>query len=261
MISMPKSLNRLAWMAVLPLFACGSPQTNLPKTAIISTTLCADGYLHSLPGIETRLAALSWQSRSGLSQTPQHLRALPQTDNDLERRLNWSSGIQVSSAGRGGDIDLKWGEDFQTVWDNLDLLASNLNVTDPAATLQARLSSLKPPTTSPLILYLDRSGATAGPGTFVDAVINAAGGTNIIKTAGWQSPDTETLIGLQPDIILSSFLDSNYVGVNDRTLRHAALEDKIRSIPQINLPGRYWTCAGPGLIDAAEHLNQAILAL
>ena len=261
MIGMPKSLKTLALMAALPLFACGSPQTSIPKNAIISTTLCADGYLHSLPNIEARLVALSWQSRSELSQTPHHLRALPQTDNDLERRLNWSRGIQISSAGGGGDIDLKWGEDFQTVWDNLDLLASHLNVADPSPTLKARLNSLKPPTASPQILYLDRSGATAGPGTFVDAVIHAAGGTNIIKTAGWQSPDTETLISLKPDIILSSFLNSDYVGVNDRTLRHAALEDKIRSTPQINLPGRYWTCAGPGLINAAEHLNQAMLAL
>jgi len=95
----------------------------------------------------------------------------------------------------------------------------------------------------------------------VDAVIKAAGGTNIIETPGWQSPETETLITLQPDIIVTSFTKSNYAGVNDRTLRHAALAEKIKSVPTIHIAGRYWTCAGPGLVDATEHLNLAMAKL
>ena len=233
----------------------------MPENAVVSTTLCADGYLHSLPDIEPRLAALSWQSRSALSQTPEHLKSLPQADNDKERRLNWSQATQISSAGGGGDIDLQWGEDFETVWKNFDILSTKLDVPDPSPGLKSRLKSIEHPANSPRILYLNRSGGTAGPETFVDAVIKAAGGINIIETPGWQSPDTETLIRLQPDIILTSFTKSNYAGVNDRTLRHEALADKINSVPQIDIPGRYWTCAGPGLVDATEHLNQAMAKL
>jgi iron complex transport system substrate-binding protein len=108
---------------------------------------------------------------------------------------------------------------------------------------------------------MDRSGATAGPGTFVNAVIEAAGGTNLIQNPGWQSPDTETLIGLQPDIILTSFMGSKYAGVNDRTLQHAALTSKIQSLPRIDIPGKLWPCAGPGLVEAAEKLNHAMAKL
>ena len=257
----PKSLSSLALLACLPLFACGDGQEHSHKHVIVSTTLCADGYLHSLPEIEPRLSALSWQSKSALSQTPQHLRDLPQTDDDPERSLKWSNAIKISSAGGKGDIDLKWGEDFQTVWENLHILSSTFDVADPSNTLKTRLERIATPSISPQILYLDRSGATAGPGTFVDAVIKAAGGTNIIQNPGWQSPDIESLLRLQPDIILTSFLDSKYAGVNDLTLRHRALADRIESMPRIHIPGRYWTCAGPGLIDAVEHLSQEMARL
>ena len=248
-------------MVFIPLVGCGQAQTVLPENAIVSTTLCADGYLQALPEIEPRLAALSWQSRSVLSQTPERLKFLPQADDDPERRLKWAGAVQISSAGGGGDIDLTWGEDFQTVWANLTLLASKLETQNPSETLKSRLISIEKPATPPRILYMDRSGATAGPQTFVHAVIEAAGGANIIENPGWQSPDTEALMSLTPDIILTSFMDSNYAGVNDRTLQHAALASKIESLPSIDIPGRYWPCAGPGLVDAALLLNQAMLDL
>lgn len=256
-----KSLKPVLALAVLGLAACTSDQAALPENAIVSTTLCTDGYVHSLPEIEPRLAALSWQSRSQLSQTPDHLRHLPQTSDDSERLMKWQGALQITATPGPGQIDLSWGEDFETVWRNFEKLSAALSVDDPSETLQARLREIKKTNETPRMLYLDRSGATAGPGTFVNAVIEAAGGINIIENPGWQSPDTETLIRLEPDIILTSFMGSDYVGVNDRTSRHAALADKISSLPTIDMPGRLWPCAGPGLIEATERLNQELRAL
>ena len=261
MTGMPKILKTILVPAFITLASCGSPTSELPSEAIVSTTLCADGYLHALPEVEPRLAALSWQSRSALSRTPDHLTALPQADSDPERRLNWAGALEVSTSGGGGDIDLNWGEDFETVWTNLALLSSALNVSDPSSDLKSRLAALSKPEFTPHILYLDRSGATAGPGTFVDAVIKTAGAANVIEAPGWQSPDTETLISLQPDIILTSFMDSDYAGVNDRALRHGALSSKLQSLPRIDIPGSLWPCAGPGLVEAAEQLSQGLANL
>lgn len=261
MHSSAKSLKSLSCIATLLLTSCAPGHLKAPKDTIMSTTLCADGYLHSLPGVESRLAALSWQSRSTLSQTPEHLRHLPQATNDPESLIKWRDTIQVTSAGGQGQIDLNWGEDFETVWTNFAMLAAHLKVDDPSGDFQARLKAIHQPEKRPLVLYLDRSGATAGPRTFVNAVIDAAGGENIIQNPGWQSPDTETLISLKPDIILTSFMDSSYAGVNDRTSRHAALAAKISSLPVIEIPGRLWPCAGPGLIEAAEQLNQGMAKL
>jgi len=130
-------------MACLPVLACSGTKSPISENTVVSTTLCADGYLHSLPGIEPRLAALSWQSRSALSQTPEHLKALPQADTDPERRLSWSQATQISSAGGGGDIDLLWGEDFETVWKNFETLSTKLNILDPSPQLKSRLKSIQ----------------------------------------------------------------------------------------------------------------------
>lgn len=254
-------MRGLGLIACFGLTACSNAATNIAEDSIVSMTLCADGYLHAFPSLEPRLAALSWQSRSPLSVTPIHLRHLPQTDTDLERAEFWKSATRITSAGGTGDIDLKWGEDFGSVWENLETLSNALNAPNPTKALQVRLERLRKPTTSPKILYLNRSGATAGPGTFVDAVIQIAGGENIVQTSGWQSLDTERLIQFNPDIILTSFSNSSYSSINDRSNQHAALSAKISSVPQFEIPGQFWPCAGPGLVDAAEHLSKAMTSL
>lgn len=256
-----KTILLFAFMSSLHLSGCNRTPLETSNNMIVSTTLCADGYLLALPNIEPRLGALSWQSRSALATTPEHLKSLPQTDDDLERSLKWAKAVRVSSAGGRGEIDLSWGEDFDTVWRNFDLLSLELGAQNITPNLKSRLDRLQKPITPPRVLYLDRAGATAGPGTFVDAVIQAAGGENVISYPGWQSPDLERLMTLQPDIIITSFMDSDYAGVNDRTSRHAALTEKINAVPKIHIPGRYWPCAGPGLVEAAEMLNQGLLSL
>lgn len=249
------AISKCLMVSALALASCTVDRPDVAENAIVSTSLCVDGYLHAMPELEPRLAALSWQSRSALSQTPERLRDLPQTSDDLERALKWGDAMQVSNAGGRGDIDLSWGEDFETVWSNLAVLAKAFGARDPSFDLKARLEAVQKIETAPRILYLDRSGATAGPGTFVDAVIRAAGGRNIIDNPGWQSPDTERLIRLQPDIILTSFMGSDYAGVTDRTSRHQALASKISNTPRINIPGKFWPCAGPGLVAATEMLS------
>ncbi len=246
---------------VLSLTGCGAVQTDLPNDSIVSTTLCADTYLLAMPDLEPRLKALSWQSRSSLSRTDTHLQTLPQVDEDPERLLRWKGATIISSAGIEGDINLIWGEDFDTVWKNFAVLSNTLNVVDPSLALQAKLDALPQPATTPRLLYLDRSGATAGTGTFIDAVFRAVGAKNIITTAGWHSPDTENLIGLHPDVIVTSFMGSNYTSVNDKAVRHTALAEKISTTPKINIHGGLWPCAGPGLVKAASQLSQELAKL
>ncbi|GGX72050.1 hypothetical protein GCM10011309_22890 [Litorimonas cladophorae] len=249
------------FLMVVGLAGCGSPSPAISKDAIVSTTLCADTYLMAIPELEPHLAALSWQSRSSLSRAPKSLQSLPQIDDDAERLHRWQDATIVSSAGTKGDINLSWGEDFTTVWTNFSILSKSLNVTDPTPHLKAKLEKLPHPSKDLRLLYLDRSGATAGTGTFVDAVFQAAGATNIIQTPGWQSPDTETLLTLHPDVIVTSFMGSNYVGVNDRSVRHAGLARKIDALPRIDLHGGLWPCAGPGLIEATVQLSSELAKL
>ncbi len=235
---------------------------NRPKsTFFASTSLCGDSYLLALR--PDRIAALSWQSRDDLSRASAAQQKLPQITDRAEDILRFRDHIILFGPGEGfqtgkfadRSIALTWGEDFETVFKNIDLVAPGR-----ADLWKARLSEIKKPATAPKILYLSRAGGTAGPGTFVDAVITAAGGENIIKTKGWFTPDPETLLAQKPDFIMTSFFDSDYASVNDKSYRHKAVRDFIADHPRIDLPGHLWPCAGPGLIEAAEQLSVALRA-
>ena len=230
----------------------------------MSTTLCSDSYLLSLPELSAQYGAFSWQANSSLSLLDDKT-AYPQVNPNLETLAAYRGSKIITGPDptpiANSDIHLKWGEDFDTVWQNLAELSQALDIEDPSPRFKSRLNALQTPDNPPLILYLNRAGGTAGPNTFVDEVIQAAGGINIIKHPGWQTPDIETLINLKPDIIVASFLESNYIGVSDRLTRHAALSEKLETIPQIHIPGKYWPCAGPALVEAAILLSEGLQKL
>ncbi len=149
------------------------------------------------------------------------------------------------------------------VFANLDTLAAALGRSAKPAinSLKQRLADLTMPDPKPRILYLSRSGGTGGPGTFADAVIRAAGGENLITTTGWHGTEMESLIGLKPDLILTSYFEDGYDSVNSNPVRHQAFKDYIADYPRFEIPGALWPCAGPGLVEAAERLNGRILDL
>lgn len=240
--------------------ACSSEQATLEPDQIVSITLCADSYILAMPELKTRYGAFSWQSDSTLSTLPEPLRGqYPQAGENREQLIRFGPATFVTGPATSPlsnpDIHLNWGEDFETVWENFAALSDGLGVADPSQNYIKRLEALPKLNTSPRILYLNRAGGTAGPNTFVDAVITAAGAKNLITTPSWQSPDTETLLQLDPDVIVTSFIHSDYAGIGDRLVRHEALAKKLADTPHINISGRFWPCAGPGLVDAAEYLS------
>ena len=258
----------LAMGAVVALAAtaCQKPHnSDINPTDVVSTSLCADSYLLAMPDIAPRLAALSWQSRSALSRAPAELRDLPQAGTDRETLMGWRPAQIITGPGAiplaSSAKHLNWTESFEGVWDNFAALSNALGSSDPSPDLQNRLGNIPAPSRPLRALYLDRSGASAGPDTFVDAVFQAAGVTNILTQPGWQTLDTETLISLAPDVIVTSFMGSDYHGANDRVVRQDALAQKIANTPQIDIPGAFWPCAGPGLVDAAEAISKELATL
>ena len=249
--------------SALGLSACGvnhkSTENDDFRGQWVSTSLCGDSYV--LAVAPERVAALSWQSRDTLSRASAAQRALPQIADRAEDILTMGGATVIFGPGEGyrtakftkASVPLTWGEDFETVWANLESLKAG-----SSKPWKDRLSQVKTPETTPKILYLSRAGGTAGGGTFIDAVITAAGGENIIKSNGWFTPDPETLLAQRPDFILTSFFDSDYASVNDKSYRHKAVKDFIAAHQTIDIEGKYWPCAGPGLIEATEILAAAL---
>lgn len=258
------SLIGLIWGSTV-LVAC-SPQQSEPigGADIGSTSLCADSYLIALA--PDRIGALSWQAGSELSTADaamiQHPRLWASREILARTEMNLMTGPGDPTYGRTNTLALTWGEDFETVQLNASALSDHFNVDiSNFETDLANLSTLPRPDSPPRVLYLSRSGGSAGPGTFVDAVITAAGGNNANDTPGWHTPAIERTLQFEPDLIVTSFFDSNYAGVSDRAVRHSALQRYLAERPRVEIPGKLWPCAGPGLIDATKQLNAAIVAL
>ena len=80
------------------------------------------------------------------------------------------------------------------------------------------------------------TGGTAGAGTLIDAAIEAAGGRNAASEAGYRT-------------------------ANNTGQRHSAFRRLVDTHASIEVPGALWSCAGPGLIEAAEQIADALDAL
>lgn len=251
--------------AALVLSACAAQSDPaVVSDKIGSTSLCADSYLIALA--PERIGALSWQAGSALSTASPDMADYPRLwasrEILVQTHMRLVTGPGDPDFGQTHAVALSWGEGFDTVAANAALLSDRLKI-DIAPLLSdlSNLKSLPRRDSPPRILYLSRSGGSAGPGTFVDAVITAAGGVNANDTPGWHTPAIERTLHMRPDLILTSFFGSDYAGISDRAVRHSALRRYLADHPRIDIPGKLWPCAGPGLIDATRQLNAAIMAL
>ena len=241
-------------LAPLCLWAC-APTTEAVTDGLVSTSLCGDAY--ALEAGDP--AALSWQSAGPLGSGW----AGPRASSDPERlvaldpaRLLLGPGERVPEAvTRGRRVAaLDWGEDFEGVARNRGYVAELLN-DSPFPDEETVPGSPSVPATPPTALYLSRAGGTAGPGTYVDAAIRAAGGRNLVEAPGWFTPDPEWLLAQDADVVVVSFLDG-YESATAPLARNRAVQRWLERRRTVEVPGRLWPCAGPGLEQAVEVLRE-----
>lgn len=254
-------------LCLAPLF----PIVTVAQERIVSTSLCGDSYVLSMLD-SAHVAALSWQSSDPLSNAPQGLHDHPKAWDDAERLLALRPTLVVFGAGEGriakplldkagiAHVNLTWGESFDDIEKNYKSLNKVLRV--PSLQNIPTQTSLHEADAQegekPSILYLSSAGGTAGTGTYIDAAITRAGGANIVKRAGWHTPDPEMIAGLAPDLIITSFFKDGYASVNQAGLRNKILQTKIKTTPSVNIAGKLWPCAGPGLFEATALIETAI---
>ena len=253
-----------AWTA-LPvaaalLAACGG--SAVPEGGVASSSLCADSYLLTLA--PERASMLSWQAGGRLSTASDAAARLPRLYPDRER-LHGLDAVHIGGPAPTtppADVTLDWGEDFATVARNAERVQAAVGGDERRLqALLADIASLNAKTPDgprPRILYLSRAGGSAGAGTFVDAAITAAGGENAAGAPGWHTPSVESVLASDADIVLTSFFGSDYHGANDRARRHAAIGRFMADRPRIDVPGKLWPCAGPGLVEATALIRDGI---
>lgn len=116
------------------------------------------------------------------------------------------------------------------------------------AAMDAKLAALKPPAHPVRALVWQPRGYTAGPGSLADAVLRAAGLTNI--STGRQV-GLEALLRLRPDLLVLP-APARFPSLATELLDHPAT----RGIPRRFIPPALTICAGPWTADAAVMLDR-----
>ena len=88
------------------------------------------------------------------------------------------------------------------------------------AEFRARLKALPKVHGEQAALYLARSGVTTGPGTLIHTLLTHAGYENYQQAPGWRSLPLEKMATDPPDLIITSFYDTDAPSPNSWTAAH-----------------------------------------
>jgi iron complex transport system substrate-binding protein len=116
------------------------------------------------------------------------------------------------------------------------------------------------PTPRPKALFYQPRGYTSGSRTLQDEALQHAGWRNLAAEAGisgYAPIDLETLLLAQPDQIFSSGHSVNAYSRAQQQLHHPALYRLLKDRPMVEVPFKYWFCAGPMIADAVNILYAA----
>jgi iron complex transport system substrate-binding protein len=104
-------------------------------------------------------------------------------------------------------------------------------------------------------LYLTPGGATAGPGTLVDAILTAAGMTNAETRSGFQTVSLEQMALTRPPALVLGFFDTFQAGGDSWGIGgHQILRTAVRERTVASLPGSMLGCPDASSAEAVELL-------
>lgn len=134
------------------------------------------------------------------------------------------------------------------------------------AKLDARIEAARAhrPGKPPVAVVYAPNGFTLGPRSLGGSLIEIAGFENLAARAGIdnvaQLPLEQLLLGA-PDVLIVEAEASHAPAVATQILRHPALAKLRGRIPVVEIPRPLWSCPGPWLGEALDHLLAARAAL
>ncbi len=248
-------------------------QEQLPT--VMSLDYCADQYVLSLAQ-RNQIIALSDAAEDQFSYHRARAKGIQKNGSSIAEVVIYAPDIVVqtySNAPRMGEITKRagiklisttYGRDIEIMFKNMNMIGSAIGQQEKAEAIideyKARLAKIKnSPQSNLTVSYLTPSGFTAGSGTFVDDIIKLSGFQTYASKkhyTGWLELPLEDMIIDPPDIIITSFFDSNMENQSRWSLsRHDHLLNMIQDIKTIHLPGALMACDGIFLIDAAEQIR------
>jgi iron complex transport system substrate-binding protein len=263
-------MRRLAAAAGLCL-SLAVPAGAAPR--VVSLDQCADQYVLALSP-RPAIAGLSYRAQAGDSYLAAQARGLPRRRDTLESLLAVQPRLVLRTW--GGDagltrrleahgirvVTLPDAHDFDGVRANMRLAARAVG--DPARgealirSMDAKLAAAGARPSFRRAAYLTPGGATAGRGTFVDALLAAAGLRNAETRPGYRLLSLERLALSPPEAVVLGFFDAFSL---DRTwwspARSGVMQAAGRERAIASLPGAVLSCPAWFAADGVLTLSRA----
>ncbi len=152
--------------------------------------------------------------------------------------------------------------DFDTVRANVRDVAAALDRRDAGealvAGMDAKLAGAKGAWQGAPALYLTPSGFTTGPGSLVDAMMRAAGMTNLASGSTWKPIPLERMVTHPPRAFVLGFFDAFAVAMQRWSPgRHRALKTRLPGRTVAALPSSILGCPAWFAADGPELLARA----
>ena len=245
-----------------------------PPSHIVSLKLCTDGLLLDLVP-PARIASVSYLSRTpdnaylwpqarGLAVNHNRVEDVLLQKPDLVLADDYTSPVMLSFLARAKIplVQVPDAENFAQIRTALRIVARAVDEVPRGAALIAQMDAkLRALATAPhrliRVAAWDNGGYVPGRGSLFDAILTAAGGTNIAPRD--TSLDTEQLLRMRPDLL--AYGDDRYSG---HTLRddqsYHPLIMKLYAHRRVVYPADWVSCGVPQSADAAVALHDAMLA-
>ena len=256
--------------------------TTLPRAA--SLTLCADQYLLGLAAPEQIVAVSAAAADPNQSLFAAEAAHHPVHHGSSEELIalraevvltdRWMPLQTAARLDRFGVrvISIPLPNTWEEIADTTRVIATALGRPEQGETriaeMRAQLEALHRPTDHrhtppPLAAYFLPDGGSAGAGTFIDTVLQAAGVRNlatVVGLQGWGSFNLEQLAGIQLDLVVLGFFDQGGDSRRMAFAHHPVFRHLLAGRPVIAVPDRYWMCSGWFLAEASAYIAERLSA-
>lgn len=269
----------------LAAFLCAAFPVAAAPQRVMSLDYCADQFLLAL-GDRDQIAAVSRDVSNERSYLAAEAKGLPQSGDSVEEIVSrdpdlvlrvWGGGYRADEMLARFQVPVVTIPFTQTPEDlrrSIRDVGRALGHPDRAEAMIARMDRrlaavadrwrLLPEARRPLAIYITPGGVSAGAGTMVDAMMQAAGVRNLTAIeggTGWPSIDLERLLLESPEAVVLGFQDLAYNTAGRWQLgRHDALRAFIAARPTAEIPSRVLACSAWYFVDGVETIFNRLVA-
>jgi iron complex transport system substrate-binding protein len=255
---------RLAVFLLSAVLAAGSAAAEGPK--VVSLDYCADQFVLGLADRD-QILAVSKDADKPFSHLHDKAVGLRKIRNTAEDVIALQPDLVIRSWGgdaRALDFYKSLGIDTFQIGYASDLGGAMRITREAGAALgqeahaEALVAAMPAPSmpNGRSVLYLTPSGVTAGPGTMVDAIVQAAGLTNAETSPGWHMISLESLVRSPPSAALTAFFGFDADATDQWSAsRHPVLKRILSDADTYAMDESRLTCPAWFVADEAAELS------